>query len=358
MLPASLGGTATALVATSGTALKEARNSGASISSIVSLGPGEPAFGDLVELAKSDLEPDIYRGGLVTDPTIINDYELFAFYGSMSDASQGRITPWATLIRVDDVGARRVAWETLANLTTGSGKAGPTHPASIHDAQTLAHQLAQQEQRKHREALQAWLRHADRELRDLPSKISREIVDRDERLTTRARMESMVSKRLDDLRRLTEVTIADVRLAAHVAVKAAGITPDPTEKDSEAISMKKVRDELKRDGFAVSDVHLEGRGYDLHATRGQLQRCVEVKGVWSSASRQGIRMTGNEILIATQQRGDYWLYVVDECSTGEGNVFGVYRDPVAAFEGLIRQEAIFTVPGSALKAARDRETTA
>ena len=44
------------------------------------------------------------------------------------------------------------------------------------------------------------------------------------------------------------------------------------------------------------------------------------------------------------------LYVIDECSNGEGNVYGVYRDPVATFDGLIKQEAIFAVPGSALKA--------
>jgi hypothetical protein len=164
----------------------------------------------------------------------------------------------------------------------------------------------------------------------------------------------MVNQRLDDLRRMSEVTITDVRLAAHIAVRAAGVPPEPTEKDSEIISMRKVRDELVAQGFAVADVHLEGRGYDLYATRGQAQRCVEVKGVWGSASSQGIRLTGNEILIATQHRNDYWLYVVDTCQNGAGNVFGIYRDPVATFEGLIKQDAIFTVPGSALKAARDQ----
>jgi superfamily II DNA or RNA helicase len=357
-LPPTFGPQNHALVATSGKALKDAQTTGASLNDVVTLGPGEPSFNELVDYARTDLEPDIYRGGLVTDPTTIADYELFAFHGAMADADQRRSTPWAALIRVDDIGARRIAWEALANLVPGTGTAGPVHPGRLLDAETRAQQLAAEEQDAHRETLRAWLSQAERELRDLPGKISRDITDRSERLAVRSQMEAMVSSRLDGLRRITEVTITDVRLTAHVKVRAAGIPPEPTERDSEQISMRRVRDELVRDGFAVADVHFEGRGYDLYATRGRLQRCVEVKGVWGSASSQGIRLTGNEILTATQQRNDYWLYVIDECSNGEGNVYGVYRDPMATFDGLIKQEALFIVPGSALKAARTQEHSA
>jgi hypothetical protein len=111
---------------------------------------------------------------------------------------------------------------------------------------------------------------------------------------------------------------------------------------------------LSADGWAVGDVHAEGRGYDLYATRGRAQQCVEVKGVWMSASASGVRLTGNEILTATQQRTDYWLYVIDQCSDGVGKVFGIYRDPIAAFGGLIKQEAIFKLPGAALMTAREK----
>ncbi len=354
-LPASLGDTKTALVATSGKALSTAQTTGASLSGVVSLGPGEPAFRDLVHAAVADLEPDTYRGGIVADPTTVGDYELFAFAGSLGETDAGRATPWAALIRVDDIGARKIAWESLANLVPTDGVAGPPHPAAVHDAQARANQLATTEQQEHQDTLKTWLTNAERELRGLPSKISRDIADRDERLAVREQLEGMVDKRLIELRRMTDVTISNVKLAAHIKVKAAGIPLEPTEKDSENIGMRKVRQELVAQGFAVADVHLEGRGYDLYATRGQTQRCVEVKGVWNSASSQGIRLTGNEILIATQQGNDYWLYVIDECSNGEGNVYGVYRDPIATFDGIIKQDAIFTVPGSALKAARDGE---
>ena len=122
--------------------------------------------------------------------------------------------------------------------------------------------------------------------------------------------------------------------------------------------MRRTRDLLSADGWAVGDVHAEGRGYDLYATRGQAQRCVEVKGVWTSASSSGAKLTGNEILTATQQRTDYWLYVIDQCSNGVGQVFGAYRDPVTVFGGLIRQEAIFKLSGSVLKAAREKTVPA
>jgi hypothetical protein len=152
---------------------------------------------------------------------------------------------------------------------------------------------------------------------------------------------------------MANVTITDVHLASSVAVRATGVPPDPTEKDSEAISMRRVHDALSDEGFRVSDVHTEELGYDLYAIRGREQRCVEVKGVWSSASAQGVRLTGNEVLIAAQQREDYWLYVVDQCSKGDGSIYGVFRDPVATFDGLLKEDAIFTVSGSALKSARD-----
>lgn len=355
-LPPDLGGEHAALIATSGKALTNAQASGAMLTSVVSLGPGEPGFRDIVSYAQHALAPDVFRGGLVTDPTTIADYELYAFEGTLAEANGQRTTPWATLVRVDDASARKVAWETLANLVPGPGVAGSLHPARVMDAQACANQLAADEQAKRRAATQTWLAQAEREIRGLPSKISRDIADRDERLKVRAYLDQMVDQRLKDLTRMADVTITDVRLAAHVKVRAAGIPTEPTEKDSELIAMRRVHGQLASEGFTVADVHLEGRGYDLHATRGQAQRCVEVKGVWDSAASQGIRLGGNEILVATQQRTDYWLYVIDQCSNREANVFGVYRDPVIAFKGLIKQEAIFRIPGSALKAARDETT--
>lgn len=358
VLPPELGGRETALIATSGTAITEAQASGAALTNVVPIGPGEPAFTELVTFAQRSLAQDTFRGGVAADPTAIADYDLFAFEGMLVEADGQRTTPWGVLIRVDDTGARNVAWETLANLVPEPGAAGPAHPGRAMDAQARAEFLAAEEQRRRGDALHAWLTRAERDLRDLPSKISRDIQDRGERTTVRAGLQRTARQRLDELRRMAEVTIMGIHPTVHLKIKAAGIPPDPTEKDSEAIAMGRARDLLSADGWAVGDVHAEGRGYDLYATRGQAQRCVEVKGVWASASASGVRLTGNEILTATQQRADYWLYVIDQCSNKVGEVFGIYRDPIAAFGGLIKQEAIFKLPGSALKAARERAVTA
>ena len=66
-------------------------------------------------------------------------------------------------------------------------------------------------------------------------------------------------------------------------------------------------------------------------------------------------MTGNEILMATQHGSDYWLYVVDRCSDSTGTVYGTYPDPARTFADLSTGNVIVHVPGSALKAAREKE---
>jgi hypothetical protein len=356
-LPKTLGRGKEALIASSGKALTEAQTTGATLTNVIPLGPGEPAFRDLVAFVQKALGPDLYRGGAVTDPTAITDYSLFAFDGNLTEADGKHTAPWATLVRVDHSGARGVSWESLANLVPARGVSGPIHPAHKLDAEVRAEQLAAAEQQTRQDTMRAWLVNAGKELRDLPNRISGDIVERDERVRVRSELTRMVALRIDELGRMANVTITDVRLASAVSVKATGVPPNPTEKDSETISMKKVHDVLTAEGFRVSDVHTEELGYDLYATRGREQRCVEVKGVWGSASSQGVRLTGNEVLIAAQQRDDYWLYVVDRCSEGGGSIYGVYIDPVATFEGLLKQDAIFAVSGSALKSARDATGT-
>jgi hypothetical protein len=293
----------------------------------------------------------------VTDPTAFTDYSLFAFVGNLVEADGKHAAPWATLVRVDPAGARGVSWESLANLEPGEVVTGPIHPGQRLDAEARAQQLAATQQQTRQDTMRAWLVNAGKELRDLPNRISNDITERDERVRVRTELTRMVTERIEELGRMANVTITDVRLASSVRVKATGLPPEPTEKDSEAISMKKVHDALTAEGFRVSDVHTEELGYDLYAIRGQEQRCVEVKGVWGSASSQGVRLTGNEILIAAQQRDDYWLYVVDQCSETGGSMYGIYRDPVATFEGLLKQDAIYTVSGSALKSARGETGT-
>jgi hypothetical protein len=350
VLPKSLGSGASALIASSGSALTEAQMTGATLTNVIPLGPGEPAFRELVAFAQESLGPDLYRGGGVTDPTAFTDYSLFAFEGKLVEADGKHSSPWACLVRVDSAGARRASWESLANLEPGEVAPGPAHPGQRFDAEACAEQVAAGEQKSRQDTMKAWLVNAGKELRDLPTRISRDITEHDERVRVRTELTNMVSQRIEELGRMANVTIADVHLVSAVSVRATGLPPEPTEKDSEIISMKLVHDGLAAQGFGVTDVHTDQLGYDLYAVRGSEQRCVEVKGVWGSATSEGVKLTGGEVLIAAQQKDDYWLYIVDQCSEG-GTVFGVFRNPVATFEGLLKEDVIFTVSGSVLKAA-------
>lgn len=351
-LPAGLGGTTQAVVATSGTALLVAQANGATMSDAVRLGPGEGAFKELLGYAIQKLDPDMFRGGLLVDPTSVDDYDLFAFDGDLAESEGRRSGRWSVVIRTDDLGTRPVRWETLANLLPADGAAGRTHAGRALDAKARAEQLAGEEEARRRQAMEAWIAGVERQLRRLPTELSRDIGDSARRVSQRRRLEGSVVGRLDELRRSADIRITSIRQVAHAKVRAAALPLDPFERDSERIAMRLVRDDLSSAGWRVADVSAEQRGYDLYAAHGRAQRCVEVKGVWGSAASTGVRLTGNEVLVATQLRTDYWLYVVDQCSAGSGSLFGVYRDPVSTFAAATTRKVFFSVPGSALKEAR------
>jgi hypothetical protein len=150
---------------------------------------------------------------------------------------------------------------------------------------------------------------------------------------------------------MAEVKLNSPHMVGWAHIEGCKEHPDPKGADSEMIAMKLAAADLRDDGLAVADVHLEGRGYDLYATRGRAQRCVEVKGVWGAASSTGVELKGNELLIARQFDDDYWLYVIDQCSDGVGRIYGRFQNPAKRFGGLIQDVAVVRIPGSALKTA-------
>lgn len=144
---------ATALVATSGRALAQARVGGAAVADAVALGPSDPPYRALVALCADALAPAIFRGGALVDATSSTDYDLFAFEADLAEAGGRRTSTWACLIRVDSAGARPVRWETLANLTTAPSPAGQSHPGRAHDAAGRARIAADEEQTRRAGAL-------------------------------------------------------------------------------------------------------------------------------------------------------------------------------------------------------------
>jgi hypothetical protein len=355
-LPAELGGKTRVLVASSGAAILEAAKAGADVTSAIRLGPGEPSFRALVTTANKALASALFRGGALRDPTSVTDYDLFCYEVEITEAGARRKVQWPCLVRVDETGSSRCRWEALANLEVDAASGGGPHPGRRADAEERVRQVASEEKSRRSKVLEDWLRTAERELGRLPATLVAPIADAERRRAERRRVEQTVQHRLTDLREMAKVEVGSIRAVGWTRVRAAGVAPDPTEADSEDIAMRLVAADLRREGWAVSDVHKEGRGYDLYAVRARAQRCVEVKGVWDSASSAGVRVTGEELLIARQMAGDYFLYVADQCRQG-GKIYGVYQDPTRLFADLMRDVALVRIPGSALNAARHESSS-
>lgn len=270
----------------------------------------------------------------------------------MTESDGKRASVWATLIKVDDSGnARPVRWESLANLVPIDQHGAAAHPAREGRALEAAREVAAATVTEHRKVRSDWFAQARRDLDNLPLNLTESIRDRNTRVELRRRLKAHTEQRLEELERLANVQLTEPKLIGRIRVIATADVHIKDEIDAEVVSMRHTQQLLEGDGWVVEDVHTEGRGYDLEARRNSQVRHVEVKGVIGSAASDGIRMTGNEVLIATQHRKDYWLYVVDLCADGHGRFFGAYEDPASLFAADMTGDAIFRVPGSSLKNA-------
>ena len=345
-----------ALVATSGQAKRAAIKAGHEAAQrAVGLGPSEPAFRSLVGMLSDSLRPALFRGAHLKDPTSITDYTLFCFESKVTEGNGRREVTWSYLVRADQVGARPVSWELLANIEPDIPHPKAPHPASMSDATSAAEAAAGKDATDRRRALEEWLSTARTQLEQLPNDLTDEIADKDQRINTRNRIKSAVSERLKELGWATNLDVGDVELVGWAHVTGSRVPPDPTEKDSELIAMTHVAALLRDQGWAVADVHTEkpGPGFDLHALKGRNQRCVEVKGVQSAASSTGVTLTGNELAKAGLLGDDYWLYVVDGCGDGTGALYAAYQNPVLVFADATRDVPILHINGSDLKRASE-----
>ena len=355
-LPATLGGGWEAHVATSGEALREA--AGIDATGLVTLGPGEPGFADLIRMAEHELAEDVHRSGAAEDPTSLTPYDLYAFEATLAESGGKRASVWASLVKVNDSGdAWPVRWETLANLVPTGHAGTPPHPSRVDAAVSGARAVAEKTVEEHRGVRAGWFAQARKDLANLPVALAGGVEDREERVALRRRLQSRAAERLVQMEELARVDLTEPELVGRLRVlpgSRTGEDEDGPDADSEWVAMLHVDRHLSEDGWDVEDVHTDGRGYDLEARRHSQIRRVEVKGVRGSAASSGVRMTGNEVLIATQHRKDYWLYVVDHCEDGAGTLFGSYEDPATLFGTDMVGDAIFRVPGSSLKNAPGR----
>ncbi len=341
------------LVATSGKAKKDAIESGqARAAAAITLGPSEPPFRALAHELSDRLRPSLYQGAILNDPTTVTDYELHAYEADATEGNGRTQNTWSYLVRVDATGAHPVAWEILANLEPGEGVAGAPHPVSITNAEHAASLRLADDRNARGAAMDEWLQGARSQLRRLPNDLTDDIDDGDARRTTRAQLEAAVEERIRELEAAVSITTGELRRIGWARIRGTGVPQEPTEKDSEMIAQAHVVDLLSSQGWKVADVHTEGRGYDVHARKGRDQRCVEVKGVWESASSRGVTLTGNELAKAGLLGEDYWLYVVDRCDGG-GTLFAAYQNPASVFADATKDVPVLKIAGLRSKAAKE-----
>lgn len=351
-LPQTLGGGNEAMIATTGAALRD------SVARAIPLGPGSQAFADLVAAAGQALSADLFRGSTVEDPLAGSPYELLGFTSAFSSPASRSHTPWSALIRVDPVGeTRQVRWECLANLVPAERKTDPSPLAPELAASEVRRVLARAADAQIR-FRQAWIAAARRDLTNLPVDLTLDIADRGERITVRDQLTTSAERRLAQLEELCKVETEEPRLVARLQVVPGPDLNAPLRRQADAIAVDHVLRLLEHDGWAVEDMRAEGRGFDLLAIRGQQQRLATAKGLWHAVNAEtgtpllGIRLRGDELLMAAQHRGEYVLYVVESCQDGSGSLFGIFPSPLDVFPGIASGEAVAHLSRSDLLAAK------
>ena len=333
----------------------------------IMLGPSDPALKTLIKALRERLEAEMWQGAVLSDRSAREDCTLFVYECDITEGSEGhnpkhrpRPSTLSWLIRVSASGeARTVAWDTLPNLAVASDLAAVPLASEV---EVAAHQeaadAAERERSRRAERLDSWVDQLRKQLRRLPNALTDAIPDRETKLAQRNRIKATIEARIEEAQDVARVSCGEPRRIGWVhvvAVRHDDDSEDDADPESETVSMRHVTDRLTAQGWKVTDVHTEGRSYDLHAERGAEQRCVEVKGLAGNASTSGIRLTGGELAKAAQLGDEYWLYVVDNCIDGDGRLYAAWQDPAEKFQDSFQDVDVVRLPGSELKAALGKQ---
>lgn len=352
-----------ALVSTDAQAQQLATDQGiARASDAVILGPSRSAFRALVDRTRQRAGADMWRGASLVDITSSEDYMLFVYECDLHEGEPGRTRTVSWLIRSDTTAeARCISWESLPNLTTA--RQVKRSPLSSETAEAAAHRAraaGEDERQRRASQRQGWVNQLKKQFQPLPNLLTDHIQDRKKRTEQRKRIQNNINARLSDAQKSARVVCNEPRRIgwAHVAG-----TREQNEDEQEphedpqshAVSMHHVMTRLREGEWEVKDVETENVGYDIHASRGAQQRCVEVKGVAGKASSSGVRLTGGELIKAAQLGDEYWLYVVEDCADGTGTLCGAWQNPAQTFADQWVDVPTVRLPGSKIKAALDKQ---
>jgi superfamily II DNA or RNA helicase len=324
LLPAALGGDRHRLLAADGASVQHAINDGAEgLDEVVVLGPTEEAFGELVELALRNGEPELVRGTALIDTASLTSYTLLLYDAEVEihDGVRRARRKAPILVRYSGAGAFETAWESLLNLRVPQADERVTppglSPAMRSEGQAEAREALDRDMSKARAERHAWVSQARQqldqveyrylaELEDLPAEVRRDRM---------AQFEELKQERVRQLTDITKVTPSAPRLLGwlHI-VGGARATELGYDPDSETVAVAAVLAELERLGYDIDDRQTAGVGYDLLARHRVTheQRLIEVKGFQTNL--EPVWLEQHEWAQAQQRGQDYWLYVVTDCA--------------------------------------------
>ncbi len=352
-LPTALGGETTKLVSVDGESTAAARTAGAELGPIVTIGPTEDAFRQLLLYCSEQFDSELYRGAVLTDQASTTPYSLFVFATELQSydgvAKTSRPNPF--LIRYSGSNAFPVDWTAVTNLRRAEGAGNRPAPGFRVAAEEAAEAYVAVQQAKSTEEQVSWVRHARGDLDSLRARWQRQLRDlpEEQRVPARERFEQDRQKRLEDLARAEVVTASPPQLIGWLEVRpGANIAEIGYDPDSELPAIELVTARLISEGFEVDDRQTAGLGYDLfaqHRTTRE-QRLVEVKGQLEGLG--SVTLESNEWAQAMQRGEEYWLYIVTNCRV-DPTLSVIIADPAGTLSGGPRLIERFQIPVSQLR---------
>ena len=352
-LSEALGEGTSSLVAVSADAVAAARENGADIRGVATLGPTERAFQRLVELGVEEHGEHLRRGAAAVDRASLTSYTLLVFVAEVDsfDGSERSRRTLPLAVRHSAQGAVSVAWESVANLEPAERPVSRPTPAARHEALAEAQRVCEREETRERQRRSEWADRHRHALDELETRWTQQIrsLDEDARREARRRFQEDKTARLRELGDLAAVSVSAPQLVGWVHVEGAGRVEElGYDPDSEQLAVATVVDELERTGFDVDDRQTAGLGYDLLAVRrrGREQRLIEVKGQLHGLS--SVTLESHEWGQAMQRGGEYWLYVVTGCAE-QPTVSVRLQDPAGRVSGGPTLIERFEIPASKLR---------
>jgi hypothetical protein len=302
--------------------------------------PGHPLFEAVREEVWEKVQEDLRRGAVFYDLNRAAPSRLEVYSASIADGRGNTLHRQLFVVEVAESGEMRLRQPTVfLDLIPREDKTAANPPITPDREEVerfllergLEPFLEKVQQERQRE-LDTIARHVEVSLLTLIDRQQRHVV---ELLQRREQGEDVAlalgeaERRLDELNARLERRRQEIERERQLAIAdlthigSALVLPHPErqhfapmvrDEEVERIAMEEAMRYERERGWIPEDVSAEDRGFDIlsrHPDSGSV-RFIEVKG---RAGTGPVALTRNEYKMAERLRGDYWLYVVFDCTT-------------------------------------------